>query len=262
MFDGGGDGGAEGIREALSGAMDGEADLAFGDGELGGDIGWVTETAWAEEPVFDGGEEGAAAAGGVAGFERCEGLVESGAGPVFVVGGGGFVGGWGGEGIGVEVEGVGEAVGGAALGVGFAPVVLEVAGGGVFDEGAETGDAWVGAVEAAGAEEGGEEVLSDVRGVGWRAAEGDEVAVDGIPVGAAEGVEGGGAEGEIAAALNAADESPCGGWEERLGGWRLHGSGEGNVRVPEAGAWWDRSAGGSEGKEIFWWVKQAGEDRE
>lgn len=204
---------------------------------MGGDFGWIAETAWAEEPVFDGGEEGAAAAGGVAGFERGEGLVESGAGPVFVVGGVGVVGVWGGEGIGVEVEGVGETVSGAALGVGFAPVVLEVAGGGVFDEGAEAGDAWVGAVEAAGAKEGGEEVLGDVRGVGWRAAEGDEVAVDWIPVGAAEGVEGGGAEGEVAAALDAADESPCGGWEERLGGWRLHGSGEGNVRVPEAGAW-------------------------
>lgn len=136
----------------------------------------------------------------------------------------------------MEVEWVGETVGGAALGVGFAPMVLEVAGGGVFDERAEAGDARVGAVEAAGAEEGGEEVLGDVRGVGWGAAEGFEVAVDGIPVGAAEGVEGGGAEGEVAAALDAADERPCGGGEERLGGWRLHGSGEGNVRVPGAGA--------------------------
>ena len=85
MFDGGGDGGAEGICETLSGAMDGEADLAFGDGEMGGDLGWVAETAWAEEPVFDGCEEVAAAAGGVAGFESGEGLVEGGAGPVFVV---------------------------------------------------------------------------------------------------------------------------------------------------------------------------------
>ena len=162
----------------------------------------------------------------------------------------------------MEVEWVGETVGGAALGVGFAPVVLEVAGGGVFDERAEARDARVGAVEAAGAEEGGEEVLGDVRGVGWGAAEGDEVAVDGIPVGAAEGVQGGGAEGEIAAALDAADESPCGGWKERLGGRRLHGSGEGNVRVPGAGACGEGSGGGTEGKEIFHRVKQAGEDRE
>jgi hypothetical protein len=36
----------------------------------------------------------------------------------------------------------------------------------------------------------------------------------------------------------------------------------GNVRVPEAGAWGERRVGGTEGKEIFWRVKQAGEDRE
>jgi hypothetical protein len=47
-----------------------------------------------------------------------------------------------------------------------------------------------------------------------------------------------------------------------LGGRRLHGSGEGNVRVPGAGAWWEGSAGGTEGKEIFHRVKQAGVDRE
>lgn len=85
MFDGGGDGGAEGFCEPLPGAMDGEADLAFWDGELGGDFGGVAETAWAEEPVFDGCEEVAAAAGGVAGFEGGEGLVEGDAGPVLVV---------------------------------------------------------------------------------------------------------------------------------------------------------------------------------
>lgn len=151
----------------------------------------------------------------------------------------------------MEVEWVGETIGGAALGVGFAPVVLEVAGGGVFDERAEAGDARVGAVEAAGAEEGGEEVLGDVWGVGWGAAEGFEVAVDGIPVGAAEGVEGGGAEGEVAAALDAADERPCGGWEERLGGRRLHGSGEGERQSAGSGRMWGSIVGeGGRGKKF------------
>jgi len=114
----------------------------------------------------------------------------------------------------------------AFLGGGVAPFLVHEVFEGDDEEGAEAAFAGVGGVEPVMFEEAGEEFLGEVLGVVGGTAAAAGVGVEGVPVAAADGLEGGGGAGGLALG-GGEDHRPAGGWKQpggiTGGGLTAHG---------------------------------------